>query len=66
MAKRPPFDKWNKCMNVDLKESKENLRFTFNYKFFLRIKQRELELEGCKIQIVLTILEKVEARARGF
>jgi len=52
-------------MNVDLKKSKESSRYASSWKFINESEQGEFELEGCKVHQVLTISEKVEARAMG-
>jgi hypothetical protein len=65
MPKGLIVDKWDKRMNVDLKKSKEGSRYAFSKKFINESKQREFELEGCKVHKALTISKKVEARAMG-
>jgi hypothetical protein len=65
MVKGPPLNKWKIFISVDLKELKVNSNFTYDYKSINEFKQREFELERCKTQNMLTILEKVKVRARG-
>lgn len=50
MVEGPPFNKWKKCINVDLKESKENANITSDYKSINEFKQRNLSLKDVKVK----------------
>lgn len=65
MPKKPFIDKWNKHINVDLKESRESLRFACDWKSINESKQGESKPKECKARNTLTISKEAKVGARG-
>jgi hypothetical protein len=65
MSTRPLTEKWDKHMNVDLKEFKKKLKVNIWLKIINEYGQGESKIEGCKVCNTLIGSQEVEVGAMG-